>query len=154
MILRLLRTQNPTVWRGALLGLAIHYCSLAVLLIAFYFIRPFLWSVIFGSPNWHSVGPTDPSSAEGAIIQTVSAFSWLPAGAAALHWGGVRGIRSLLILSGYLVGTFAIGLAGESANMPSFSSAPWYWLSAPVGLLSGAAIYSVKVRAVSRVTLR
>lgn len=142
--------QHPrkrSTFRGFVAGLLTHYLAVAILLVAFYVVKPFLWTAIFGSPNWRSSGPIDPTSSEGFIVQTVAALSWFPAGAAALHWGGTAGTKGLAAIVAYIGATFAFVLISGASDIPAFEAAPWYWLSAPVGLLSGAAIYRFRARA-------
>ena len=138
------RVLNPTkrsVWRGIAAGLLSHYAALALLLVIFVPLKPFIWSILFGSPDWASKGPVDPNSAEGTILQILGAVSWLPAGAAAMHWGGRGGARAVFALFIYLAVLFLAALAGNTVPAMPFGRAIWYWLSAPIGIAVGLFTY-------------
>lgn len=62
-----------------------------------------------------------------------------------MHWGGVRGINSLLALCGYMVALSLFAIVSGMAPVMTIGRALWYWLSSPIGLVVGAAFYSQRM---------
>jgi hypothetical protein len=136
------RVLNPTkqsFWRGVAAGLLCHYAALAVLLAILMLVRPLLWTALFGHPEW-AEGPVDPGSGEGTVLQTLGALSWLFGGAAAIQWGGNRGVRAVLALLAYVAALYLVGMLSDTPPPMPIGRAAWYWLSAPLGICIGAVV--------------
>ena len=106
LLKRILKPAKQSLWRGVVAGLLSHYVAVTVLLGVLFLVKPFLWTVLFGSPHWASEGPVDPNSGEGTVLQLLGALSWLPTGAAAMHWGGARGLQAVLALFAYIAALY------------------------------------------------
>ncbi len=134
---RVLYPAKQSFWRGVTAGLLSHYVAVIVLLPLLVLVKPFLWTLVFGSPHWASEGPVDPNSGEGTLLQIFGALTWLPSGAAAMRWGGNRGVQAVLALFAYLaaISVFSM-LAGTVPTMP-VGRAIWYWMSGPIGIAIG-----------------
>ena len=139
-----LPTKKRSFRRGVIAGLLIHYAALAILMAIFIVVRPLLWSLLFGSPQWAG-SSVDPNSGEGTVLQIVSSLSWAPGGIAAMRWGGNRGRHACTALAAFSVALIGIAYVGGSLPPMPVARVAWYWLSSPIGILIGSYAYSVRL---------
>jgi uncharacterized membrane protein len=151
MMLRLFRPQTKSFWRGSVVGLVAHYLAVGVLVSLVVLLRPFVWAALYGTPYTPGTGPIDPSSGEGTVLQFIGMLSWVPAGVAAMRWGGNSGLKSALALLAYLV---CVSLIALTQDMPSMSLGRtlWYWLCSPFGLAVGVVLHQLLGRHESQAT--
>ena len=133
--------KKRSYWRGIAAGLLSHYLAVAVLVGALMVIRPFVWAAVYGVPYSPPAGPVDPTSNEGTLLQVLGLLSWVPAGAAALHWSADRSFNGLFTLLAYTAALLMLAFIGESQPPMPLGRAVWYCLSAPLGLAIGAFLY-------------
>jgi hypothetical protein len=141
MLKKLLAAERRTVLRSLVAGLFSHYAAVAALIALLWLLRPFVWAALYGVPYQPNLGPVNPSSSEGTLLQVIGLLSWLPGGFAAAHWSPHRSLRCLLPILSYLAClTLLAVVAGEVPPM-SPARTVWYWLSAPTGAILGALFY-------------
>jgi hypothetical protein len=58
-----------------------------------------------------------------------------------MHWGSARSFRSVLTLLGYMAVLMVIALTQDQPQMSALRTV-WYWLSGPLGLALGVAVYT------------
>lgn len=144
--------KKRTYLRGVVVGLITHYAAVAVFLVAIFLFRPFFWAAVYGVPYTPSPGPVDPNSTEGAFLHTVSFLSWVPAGAAAMHWSTQKSRPwSALTLFSYLASLSLLAFSIDIQAPIAVGRALWYWLSAPLGLGLGVITYLSRANSVANI---
>ena len=127
-----------SIWRGICAGVLAHYLALLALILSYWVLRPFVWAAVYGVPYSPPSGPYDPNSGEWLFSQAMGIASWSASGYAATKWSPPRSpwaVATLVVLSLVLT---AIG--GLPVGAMLWRTA-LVLLAAPVGLLSGAALY-------------
>lgn len=138
--------RRRSYWRSVMAGLLSHYLAVAFLIALLFLVRRLFWAVLYGNPYLPEPGPVDPTSNEGTLLQCIGLLSWVPAGAAALHWSATRAPWGLLTLVLYLLALMLVGVSLDLQPAMPLGRAIWYYLSAPLGLALGAAAYLVTHR--------
>jgi hypothetical protein len=133
--------KRQSFWRGITAGIVFHYLTLAILVLALVVLQPYLWTLLFGSQNWFSKGPIDPNSGEGTVLQFLGLLSWFPGGIAAVHWSSNSTVRCIAGLLLFIAALLILSLFTKPIAAMSLDRAIWYWLCAPIGLLSGALLW-------------
>ena len=145
-VTHLVTPSRRSYWRGFVAGLFSHYLALAALLVIVYFFRPIVWAAVYDTPYTAPLGPVDPMSTEGTLLQVVGLLSWVPGGIAAMHWSATRRPWSALALVALSFALLALGAVQGLMPAMSTGRAIWYCLSSTLGIAAGAVAYSLSLR--------
>jgi len=122
-----------------LAAIAAHLVSLAVFVLIFHFLKPFVWFALSSAPYEANAKQLNPDSIEWLVIQVGNFLTWLIAGLAAARWAAApydkRAVYVLCII------LLAPPLFTSTPETNSILRQAIWWLGSPLGLLIGAGWY-------------
>lgn len=131
--------RHRSTLAGIAVGILAHVFGVIVLMLVYWFLRPFVWAAIYAEPYKGQPGPFLPESGEWLFLQGISFCASIAAGYAAAHWspqGSKRSLISLIALN--FIGLFFI----EFPLNASIARNALLAFHLPVGVLIGWIFYA------------
>ncbi len=136
----LLSIRARSFWRAVGAGLIAYCASFVALTLLYWLLRPFVWAAIYGEPYSPPPGPYSPNSGEWLYVQGIGFLTSVCAGAAAARWS-LPG--SLWALALFVLVPIAFVIVGGVPTDTSNLRVAIYALEGPLGVIAGAALYTV-----------
>ena len=130
--------RKRSYWQGLLAGILAHILTLAVLVVAFFFLKPFVWFAFSNAPYPSAKEPLDPDSIEWLVIQGMSFITWIAAGVAIGMWSPPKSRAAVSTLVACLA-VLSLFAAVPSTQSP-LRLATWF-LASPLAVIIGNALY-------------
>lgn len=131
--------RHQSTLAGVAVCLLVHVFCVIVLMLMYWFVRPFVWAAIYAEPYKGQPGPFPAESGEWLFFQVISLCASVAAGYAAAHWsprGSKRTLISLVALN--FIGLFFV----EFPLNASIARNALLAFHFPVGVLIGSIIYA------------
>lgn len=130
--------SKRTYWRGLFAGILAYLFTLAVLFLAFFFLKPFVWFTFTNAPYPSVKEPLDPDSVEWLALQGMNFVTWFAAGTAVGRWSPPKTWAVVATLYGFVM---VLSLfAAVPATHSAFRLVCWF-LGSPLAIIFGNVFY-------------
>jgi len=137
-IMKAFSKPKRTYWRGLLAGILTHIFAMVVLLLAYFFLKPFVWFAITNAPYPSAKTPIDPNSVEWLVLQGMNFINWFAVGITIGRWSPSK---SWAVVATFLVYVSVLALlAPVPGTQSAFRLACWF-LGSPLAIILGNVLY-------------